>query len=112
MTTIAHLPEPGNLPPLTAEQLAGIMHAGVGTLGDVAYVPDECSTCSRARYWHTYLNPQAEQETPRHLDLNAPALATCSVCGRSTWSPSEAGKVDGMTNPHGGTCGGTFVEAS
>lgn len=53
--TIAPLPSPGSLPPMTVEQLAGIMHAGVGTLGDVAYVPDECMTCRRARDWHEHV---------------------------------------------------------
>lgn len=34
---------------LTPEQYAGVLHADAGTLGAVAYVPDECSTCARAR---------------------------------------------------------------
>ncbi len=37
-----------------------------------------------------------------------PALAKCARCGRSTWSPTEVGRIDLMTQPDGGPCGGMF----
>lgn len=46
---------------------------------------------------------------PYHLDLNNPPLSTCSVCGRSTWSASEAGQTCGMPQPSGVTCSGVFL---
>lgn len=37
-----------NLPYMSPERLAGLMHAAAGTLGPVAYEPNSCTTCSRA----------------------------------------------------------------
>ena len=52
--TTAPLPT-SSLPYLTVEQLAGIMHAGLGTLGPVDYYPQGCMTCARAENWHAAL---------------------------------------------------------
>jgi len=43
----------------------------------------------------------------RHLHKDAPSVA-CGRCGRHTWSPSEFGQEDRMTQPDGFPCGGRF----
>jgi len=47
-------------------------------------------------------------DLPLHLQLDAPALARCSRCGRSTWSPREMGTEDRMPQPDGQPCAGIF----
>lgn len=56
----ADLPTAGSLPWMTVEQLAGIMHAGVGTMASVSYYPEGCITCKRAKRWHAEIYPDGE----------------------------------------------------
>lgn len=44
--------------------------------------------------------------------LDAPAVAKCDRCGRSTWDAGSVGTEDRMTQPDGNPCGGRFVAAS
>jgi hypothetical protein len=40
--------------------------------------------------------------------LDAAPLAECGRCHRRTWSPSEVGREDRLTQPDGFPCGGMF----
>lgn len=49
-----------------------------------------------------------DNDLPYHLRPDALPLAQCSRCGRQTWSTSEVGTEDCMTQPDGQPCGGRF----
>lgn len=44
-----------------------------------------------------------------YLDLNAPPIAECDKCGRSTWDPDEVIAGCRMPQPDGSHCLGTFA---
>ncbi|HEY9417904.1 MAG TPA: hypothetical protein VIQ30_24355 [Pseudonocardia sp.] len=45
---------------------------------------------------------------PYHLQLDAPARAKCSQCGRSTWITPPPGQLCLMPQPNGSPCPGVF----
>ena len=42
-------------------------------------------------------------------DPNLEPVGKCSRCGRKIWKRATVGKLDEMTQPDGGICGGRFV---
>lgn len=48
---------------------------------------------------------------PFDLDvhLTQPPVASCNRCGRLSWSGTDLGTEDRMTQPDGNPCGGMFV---
>lgn len=51
-------------------------------------------------------------DVPYHLRLDTAPLGCCNRCGRQTWSESEVGTEDRMTQPDGNPCGGRLVAGS
>lgn len=58
------------------------------------------------------INPSSAEpkaELPYHLQMEAPPLCRCSVCGRMSWAQSEVGKTCGMRQPNGTSCRGQML---
>jgi hypothetical protein len=53
-------------------------------------------------------NELSPKDVPYHLRSGVPPLASCSGCGRKTWSSSELGQPCEMLQPDGTRCKGSF----
>lgn len=51
----------------------------------------------------------AGDDLPHHLRPDAAPLGQCNRCHRKTWSESELGIEDRLTQPDGNPCGGRIV---